>query len=346
MRSTIWTQNGLNPPGKSCIIGLGPDDEMAGSQERGIAVNTAKTRAALVSVASNTSLVVLKLVIGILSGSVSIISEAIHSANDLLASIIAYFSVRISDRPADTEHPFGHGKAESISGVVEAALIVFAAVWIVVEAVKKIIMITSGKGGEVLHLGWGTAVMVISVIVNTIVARYLFKVARKEDSVALEADAHHLSTDVYTSLGVAGGLLVVWITDWHIIDPIVAILVAALIFSIGWKLTISAGRHLMDSSLPDVEVAEIEKFVKAEPRVVSWHRLRTRKSGSQRHIDFHIVMPAGATLVEAHAIADELEKQIATRFAPANVVIHVDPYDAVKDGKESGNTIDVKKSGS
>jgi cation diffusion facilitator family transporter len=293
-------------------------------------INTAKSRAALVSVASNSTLVILKLVIGIFSGSVSIISEAIHSANDLVAALIAFFSVRISDRPADHEHPFGHGKAESISGVIEAALIVFAAVWIMVEAVKKILLIYNHKGGELEHLGWGTAVMVISVLLNTLVARYLFKIAKKEDSVALEADAQHLSTDVYTSLGVAGGLIMVWITDWHIIDPIVAILVAILIFSIGWKLTVAAGKHLMDSSLPESEVAEIEKIVKSEPRVVSWHRMRTRKSGSQRHIDFHIVMPAEATLVEAHHIADELEKLIAQRFAMANVVIHVDPYDVTK----------------
>lgn len=296
-------------------------------------MSTAKTKAAAVSIASNTSLVVFKLVVGIFSGSVSIISEAIHSANDLLAAIIAYFSVRISDRPADTEHPFGHGKAESISGVVEAALIVLAAVWIVVEAVKKIILIVNRQGGELEHLGWGTAVMIVSVILNTLVARYLFKVAKREDSVALEADAHHLSTDVYTSLGVAAGLALVWITDWHIIDPIVAIMVAVLIFSIGWRLTIGAGKHLMDSSLPESEVIEIEKIVKADSRVVSWHRLRTRKSGSYRHIDFHIVLPAEVTLLQAHSIADELEKLIAQRFSPANVVIHVDPYDVTKVGK-------------
>jgi cation diffusion facilitator family transporter len=300
---------------------------------RMLLVNTAKTKAAAVSIASNTSLVIFKLAVGILSGSVSIISEAIHSANDLLAAIIAYFSVRISDRPADSEHPFGHGKAESISGVVEAALIVFAAIWIVVEAVKKIILINNHQGGELEHLGWGTAVMIISVVLNTIVARYLFKVAKKEDSVALEADAHHLSTDVYTSLGVAAGLVIVWITDWHIVDPIVAIMVAALIFSIGWKLTVSAGKHLMDASLPESEVAEIEKLIKSETRIVSWHRMRTRKSGSYRHIDFHIVMPAEATLVEAHHIADELEKLIDQRFAPANVVIHVDPFDVAKAAK-------------
>ncbi len=303
--------------------------------------STPKMRAALVSVASNATLVILKLVVGLFSGSVSIISEAIHSGNDLLAAIIAYFSVRISDRPADEEHPFGHGKAESISGVVEAGLIIIAAIWIIEEAIRKII-----HGGEVQHLGWGTAVMLTSVVLNTFVARFLFRVAKKEDSVALEADAHHLSTDVYTSLGVSIGLALVWITGWHIIDPIVAILVAMLIFSIGWKLTVTAGRQMMDTSLPPEEIAEIKTMIDSETRIYSWHKLRTRKSGSHRHIDFHIVFRAEALLVEAHQVADQLEKQIMDRFPPAHVVIHVDPYDPTKDGKESRSNSVSKSNGS
>jgi cation diffusion facilitator family transporter len=284
--------------------------------------NRRKSRAALVSVISNTTLVVVKLIVGLLSGSVSILSEAIHSANDLLASLIAYFSVRISDRPADFDHPFGHGKAESISGLIEATLILFAAAWIVYEAVLRI-----QHGGEVAHLELGTGVMIFSVIMNTIVAKYLFKISREEDSLALEADAQHLSTDVYTSLGVALGLALVWITGWHIIDPIVAIIVAVLIAGIGWKLVKNAGHHLMDSSLPPTEIAGISEIVDADKRVASWHELRTRKSGSQRHIDLHIVLPSDSTLMQAHEIADELEKKIANRFSNAHVVIHVDPYD-------------------
>ena len=281
-----------------------------------------KSRAALLSVASNSTLVLLKLVIGILSGSVSILSEAIHSANDLLAAIIALISVRISDRPPDREHPFGHGKAESISGAVEAALIIVAAIWIVVEAIRKVIY-----GGEVAYLGLGAGVMVFSVVVNSFVAKYLFKVAREEDSLALEADAQHLSTDVYTSLGVAVGLMLVWITGWHIIDPIVAMGVAGLIGWIGVKLTISASKHLMDHGLPPAEITRIETILNAEPRVQSWHDLRTRKSGSQRHIDLHIVVRHNATLIEAHKIADDLEQSIMAQFLQAIVVIHTDPFD-------------------
>ncbi len=283
---------------------------------------TRKTRAAAYSVASNITLVILKLVIGILSGSVSIISEAIHSANDLLAALIALASVRISDRPPDKEHPFGHGKAESISGAIEAGLIILAAIWIVVEAVKRLI-----SGREVEHLGWGAAVMLISVLLNTAVSRYLFKVARQEDSLALEADAQHLATDVYTSLGVAVGLVIVWITGWHFIDPLAAIAVALLIGHIGWKLTVNASKHLMDHGLPPDEVQRIERIVGAEPRVRSWHDLRTRKSGSQRHVDFHIVLRSDSSLMEAHEVADNLENQIKAELPQVHVVIHTDPFD-------------------
>lgn len=281
-----------------------------------------KSKAAAFSIASNVTLVILKLLVGIITGSVSIISEAIHSANDLLAAVIAYASVRISDRPPDAEHPFGHGKAESISGAIEAGLIIIAALWIVIEAVKRLL-----SGREVEHIGWGAAVMFVSVILNTFVSRYLFKVAKSEDSLALEADAQHLATDVYTSLGVALGLVVVWITDWHFLDPVAAIAVALLIGHIGWKLTVNASKHLMDHGLPLEEVRQIEQIVNAEPRVQSWHDLRTRKSGSQRHVDLHIVLRIDSTLLEAHEVADNLENRIKAQLPQAHVVIHTDPYD-------------------
>lgn len=281
-----------------------------------------KTKAAGFSIASNVTLVVLKVVVGIFTGSVSIISEAIHSANDLLAALIAYASVQIADRPPDKEHPFGHGKAESISGAIEAGLIILAAVWIVVKAVNRLM-----SGQAVEHIGWGAAVMLVSVILNTLVSRYLFKVAKSEDSLALEADAQHLATDVYTSLGVALGLVIVWITDWHFIDPLAAIAVALLIGHIGWKLTVNASKHLMDHGLPIDEVRQIEQIVNGEPRVQSWHDLRTRKSGSQRHVDLHIVLRSDSTLMEAHEVADDLEKRINAQLPQAHVVIHTDPYD-------------------
>jgi cation diffusion facilitator family transporter len=294
-----------------------------------------KSRAAVVSVVSNASLVLLKLAVGFLSGSVSIISEAIHSANDLLAALIAWVSVTTSDKAADDEHPYGHGKIEGISGAIEAALIVVAAVWIVVEAVKKIV-----HGGEVEHLGVGTAVMVVSVIVNVFVSRYLFKVAKQEDSLALEADAHHLSTDVYTSLGVAAGLAVVWgartlggTRAFDIVDPVVAIAVALFIFKIGVELTLSSAGHLLDRSLPPAEQETIQSILRRHPEVLEWHNLRTRKSGSHRYVDAHVTMRGTLTLTEAHGVARRIEDEIAAALGSAHAVIHVDPLEALPAGR-------------
>jgi cation diffusion facilitator family transporter len=296
-------------------------------------VKTAKQRAALLSVGSNSLLVVLKLVVGSLSGSISILSEAIHSANDLLAAIIAWWSVRISDRPPDEEHPYGHGKIESISGAVEAGLIIVAAIWIIYEAVQKIAHPT-----EVDHLWLGILIMAFSGIINVVVSRHLFKIAAQEDSLALKADAAHLSADVYTSVGVAAGLVIVWITGWHIVDPLAAIAVAVFILKIGWNLIHDAGSHLLDARLPLEETDSIGNILDADPRVRSWHELRTRKAGSQRHIDVHIVVDTHTSLTEAHTIADDLERAIAARLHPAHVVIHVDPAEGAEPPRNLGGS--------
>jgi len=285
-----------------------------------------KTLAAAVSVGSNSLLIALKLVVGWMSGSVSILAEAIHSANDLVAALIALISVRIAERPPDAQHPYGHGKAEGISAAIEALLIVGAAIWIIVEAVGRIL-----HPRPVENLPLGIAVMGVSALLNTVVSRYLFCVAREEDSPALEADAQHLATDVYTSLGVVGGLALTGVTGWYLVDPLVAIAVALLILHIGWNLTTKSVHHLMDTQLPSAEVSRIEHILNGETRIHSWHNLRTRKAGNTRHIDLHIVFRNDATLVEAHQVADELEKRIAAELAPAHVVIHVDPYDPEKE---------------
>ncbi|HEX2970098.1 MAG TPA: cation diffusion facilitator family transporter, partial [Bacteroidales bacterium] len=181
-----------------------------------------KVKVARLSIVSNTFLIIIKIVVGLLSGSVSIISEAIHSSMDLVAALIAFFSVRVSDNPPDSRHPYGHGKVENVSGVIEALLIFIAAGWIIFEASKKIF------GGEIEleSIGLGSLVMLIAAVVNTLVSMRLYKVARETHSVALEADALHLKTDVYTSLGVAAGLGLIMLTGFRWLDPVVAIMVA------------------------------------------------------------------------------------------------------------------------
>ena len=283
-----------------------------------------KSRAAALSIASNSCLVAGKLVIGLISGSVAIVAEALHSGIDLVAAVIAFFSVRIADRPADSDHPFGHGKAEAISGAIEALLIVLAAIWIVYEAAHRLMV-----GGEVEQLGLATGVMIASAVANWIISRYLLKVAREEDSLALEADGHHLSTDTYTSLGVALGLGLVWATGYTPLDAIAALAVAVWIGWIGWGLTVKATGQLMDRGLPEEELKRIQAILDGEDRCHSFHKLMTRKAGAKRIVIVHVVCDGDLSLREAHRVADELEHKIAEQLSPAQVTIHVDP-----DGEE------------
>ena len=288
-----------------------------------------KKTVAWLSVASNTLLVAAKLVVGLIIGSVSVLSEAIHSGIDLLASCIACYAVHAADKPADREHPYGHGKIENISGTIEAALIFGAAVWISTEAVDKLL-----HPQPLDHAALGAAVMAGSCAVNFFVSRVLFRVGRRAHSVALEADAWHLMTDVYTSAGVMAGLLAIGLgkhfapqLDWNWLDPAAALLVAGLILRAAWQLTYKAARDLLDRSLPADEEewlrAQITRY--ADHGVCGWHRLRTRRSGWARFIDFHLLVAAGMTVTESHRIAEEIELSIEQHFPGASVTVHVEP---------------------
>jgi cation diffusion facilitator family transporter len=289
-----------------------------------------KTSAAILSVASNSLLIILKVVVGLSIGSVAILSEAIHSGVDLIAAMIALFAVRASSRAADDRHPYGHGKFENISGTIEGLLIFLAAGWIIYEAVKKLF-----DPQPIEMPGWGVAVMLVSALVNTFVSRRLFRVGRETDSVALQADAWHLRTDVYTSVGVMFGLLVIWIggmvwpganLSW--LDPAVAILVACLIMKAAYDLTRDSARDLLDVGLPGEDVEWIAGFVaEGWPAVRSFHHLQTRKAGSTRFIDFHVVVSDKMSVAEAHALADEIVVAIKERVPESRVHIHVEPCD-------------------
>ena len=283
----------------------------------------AKIKVARLSLLSNTSLIIMKLIVGLFTGSVSIISEAIHSTMDLLAAIIAFFSVRISDRPADDTHPYGHGKVENISGVIEALLIFVASVWIIIEAVKKII-----NPGEIDSVGLGFIVMFISAAINFIVSKKLYKVAKQEDSIALEADALHLKADVYTSLGVGGGLFLIWLTGLNYLDPIVAILVAIFILKESFELLKTAFNPLLDVKLSDEEIEIIkDKINEYDSVFCNYHDLKTRKSGRIRYIDLHLVFPENKSIKEAHDICDRIEQNIEQVLKYAEVMIHLESSD-------------------
>ena len=297
-----------------------------------------KARVALLSVASNTTLVLLKLVVGIAIGSVSVISEAIHSGVDLLAAIIAFFAVRVSGKPADVEHPFGHGKYENISGTVEALLIFVAALWIIFEAVKKLLPFLNPALHQPEPLGLPTAgvvVMLVSVVANIVVSSMLFKVGKATDSRALEADAWHLRTDVYTSFGVMFGLLVIFAgkklvpdigLDW--IDPVAAIAVAMLIFRAAYHLTRDSARDLLDRSLPEEEEEWIREYLRSQaPTIKGFHGLKTRKSGSERFVELHVLVPSTMSVEESHPLTGKIKHAIRERLAKAVVTVHVEPCD-------------------
>lgn len=290
-----------------------------------------KERVALLSVASNTALVIMKLVVGLLIGSVAIVSEAIHSAVDLLAAIIALFSVKTSSVPADSTHPFGHGKIENISGTIEALLIFVAAIWIIVEAVGKL-----RHPEPIGAIGWGVGVMLVSSAANLAVSHKLFKVGRQTHSIALQADGWHLRTDVYTSAGVMIGLGLIWACQWLFpgkdvlwLDPAAALAVALLILRAAFDLTIRSAKDLLDVHLPRGEVDWIRQSIAAARggRVHGFHDLKTRKAGHFRFVEFHLKVEPELSVADSHAMAGELSNEIKERFPETTVTIHVEPCD-------------------
>lgn len=279
-----------------------------------------KIIAARLSIFSNTFLIIMKVIVGIASGSVSIISEAIHSMMDLLASVIAFYSVKISDTPADKDHNYGHGKYENISGVAEGLLIVLAAFWIIFEAVKHIF-----HPSPVQNITYGFIVMFISGIVNYFISRKLYKVAKETDSIALEADALHLKTDVYTSVGVGAGLLIIWITGYTFLDPIVAIMVALFILREAFVLLKNAFFPLVDAALSDNEIQIINNSLASKS--LHFHNLKTRKAGQYRFADFHLELPQDLSLKDVHAVCDEVELELKQKIQHLEVNIHVEPFE-------------------
>lgn len=282
----------------------------------------------MLSVASNSSLVVLKLAAGIFIGSMAVISEAIHSGIDLLASLIALVSVKTSGVPPDRVHPFGHEKIENISGSIEALLILCAAAWIVYESIQKLI-----NPEPVSMIGLGVAVMAVSVTVNMLVSRRLFTIGYATESVALQGNAWHLRTDVYTSLGVLVSLLLIMAARWafpdinvYWIDPLAALCVALLIAATGWKVLVKAFRDLLDARLPEDEESIIHSIIAAgQPAVHGYHHLRTRRAGRVRFVEFHMKVDATMTVDESHALAEEVTSAIRGEFPDTSVSIHVEP---------------------
>jgi cation diffusion facilitator family transporter len=286
--------------------------------------NTKKVYWARLSIISNSTLILLKLIVWGMSGSLAIFSEAVHSTIDLLAALIAFFAIRTAAKPADNCHPYGHGKYENVSGLFESLLIIAAAIYIIYEAIPKLFVPT-----EIIRLDLGIGLMFMSGVINFFVSRQLFKIARQTDSIALETDGAHLSVDVLTCVGVMVGLAIIWITNLHIIDPLISILIALYIFIIGIKLSVKSVNDIVDRSLGQQDtdvIIEIINQYKASTH--GFHKLATRKSGSTRIIEFHLQFDGNLSLDYAHGIAMKIEYAIKERFTDSRVIIHVEPCKA------------------
>ena len=292
-----------------------------------------KINAAGLAIISNSVLMLFKAIVGISIGSISIISEAVHSGIDLAASGIAFFAVRSSSKPADRDHNFGHGKYENISGFAEALLIFAAAGWILWEAAQKII-----NPGTIEKAGWGVLIMAVSSVVNFFISEHLLKTGKENDSIALIADAMHLRTDVYTSSGVMAGLGLIYISEllnggrgFYIIDPITAIIVAGLIIKAAWDLSREALGGLLDTSLPDEEYNSIRQKITEPAEILGIIHLHTRKAGDTRFVDAVIKVSGNIPVKQAHDLTDMISAEIKTAYPKTEVMLHIEPC-----GKEYG----------
>ena len=266
-------------------------------------------------------LIVFKVVVGVLTGSISVLAQAADSLLDLFAIAITFFAVVVATKPADGEHPFGHGKVENIAAVVQAVLIFTAGGLIIYSAIRRIIV---GATLELTEAGIGA--MLVSIVVSIFLSRYLLKVARTTDSVALEANARNIAVDVYSAAGVLVGLVVIRFTDLAIIDPIIALLVSLVIFKSAYDVLRKSFGGLIDVKLPETEENIIKSAIMEHiGELVDFHALRTRKAGRQRYIDLHLVMPRDISIETAHRMCDHLEQDIKSKLPHASVVIHVEP---------------------
>lgn len=287
-----------------------------------------KRRAATASLAFNLAATMAKIVAAVLSGSVSILSEAIHSATDVASSSIAYFGVRAAAAPPDEEHPYGHGKIEALAGFGESILLFLVVIYVVVESIHRLI-----AGESIVQVDVALAVIAASTVGSLVTSRYVYGVARLTRSMALLSNGQHLMADFFTSFGVLVALALTKFAGWRQADAVIALCLAVWMGYTAFRLNRSAFNELIDQRLTEEEIARVDELLGGDPRLVSYHRMRSRRSGNMRYMDLHIVVPEEWSLVEAHRVADDLEKLISKEMAPAHVVIHVDPYDPMKAGQ-------------
>lgn len=295
------------------------------------AFRSTKQVAALVSIGSNALLIGVKLAAGLLTGSVAILSDAVQSTADLLASLIAFFSIRKAEEPADESHPYGHARLEDFSAVVEAMLILLGAAVIVFQAVRRLV-----DPVELESIGIGMVVIALAGAANLLVSTYLSRTARATGSPALAGDAAHLRTDALVSAGVLAGLVLSRATGLHWIDPAVALVVGVVIARTGASLMVRSSRVLVDEAPPAEDLDAIRDAVRsfADRGVVGFHELRARHAGGRHLVDLHVQFREDSRLDDAHATAHALQAAIQQRLPNTDVLIHLEPESKVRPGGE------------
>jgi len=289
-----------------------------------------KTRAALSSVLAAVGLTAMKIVVGVLTGSLGILAEAAHSGLDLVAALVTFFAVRTSTQPPDKEHLYGHGKIENLSALIETLLLLVTCVWIIYEAVQRLFF----RSVELEISVWAFVVMAISIIVDVNRSRMLYRVARKHNSQALEADALHFRTDIWSSGVVILGLGAVKLSEWlprlHFLDQadaVAALVVALIVVYVSIELGVRAVQALLDASVPG-KADEIDAAVEAVPGVLEGHQVRLRHSGPHYFADLHILVDGSLSLEEAHAITDSVEAAVRGAVPAVDVTVHAEPAPA------------------
>ena len=280
-------------------------------------------RVALLSVGASIVTLLLKFGAYYLTNSVGLLSDAAESGVNLTAALIAFAAITIADRPADENHSYGHDKAEYFSSGAEGALILVAAVTILYAAGKRIL-----NPAPVENVGIGVAVAAIASTINFAVSRIMLRVSKEHDSIALEADAHHLMTDVWTSVGVIAGVALVSLTGWLWLDPVIAMIVALQIVVTGLKLVRSSANGLLDAGLPEEEVSRLRAILDHyQAEGVSYHALRTRQAGVQRFVSVHIQVPGNWSVQRGHELLEMIEYQMRQEMSPVNVTAHLEPVE-------------------
>lgn len=279
-----------------------------------------KARAETLAITGAATLAALKLGAGLAINSIGLISAAADSLMDVLVSGLNLFSIRIAESPADEGHPYGHGKIENLAGLAQGGLIALVGGWVVFEAVRRF-----ARGTRPEHTEWGLVVMAISIVVSWLITTHLRRVGERTDSVVLLADSLHYATDVWANGGVLAALLLFRLTGSGVFDPLIATVVGGLILLSAYRILARSVADLMDAAIPAEEQREVERVIQRHRFVVSFHDLRTRRSGSQRQIDFSVVLCRHLPLGDAHDLVDHVEKEIERTIPRSHVVVHAEP---------------------